>query len=473
MFLYYSGDDCQGAFSYVTLAKSSDKSGNALEGEIPDFNITVNNYSKPRILEGDRMLWFGSSDNGNKEVNKTKHNLTEIIGYFDPVEDLSHFFNKTISLLTDNYIKRYFRRMCKLGYSENSTVEVSAKYSKFCELYKNNNCPDDPDQKVCIKASLMWYEDLNVVGVCYKTWANMISLSNRIEKADRVELIDQLFPYFYIAIFCCLVVFTIGFEYWHEVFSRKLDSIQATIGDYTILLDKLPCGKNFKNYKARDNIASMMTQNGYFIKTINFVFDVSEYVELKKKLSDLIAKKYKKKYTQKETSDLEKFNESQVLLEEEEKQIKILEQKIEIWEKRFEREEVEFMIGKAYVCFNRGEHRDHCFKKFKRSGFLYEWFGVGAKTQDDLMLNVFGQEKKLHVFLPEEPGDILWDNLGGGNTSRTLRRWFAVFIGIVIVVCGMIGLYYLKTEKVFFFNLFLKIKFVNYFFRKLKHRNPK
>lgn len=94
-----------------------------------------------------------------------------------------------------------------------------------------------------------------------------------------------------------------------------------------------------------------------------------------------------------EISNLEKFTESQIMLEKEEIKILDLKEKLHIWERRFENDDVEFMIGKAFVCFSRGEHRDHCYEKFKRCGFLWEWFGLGGNTKKDLLLDVFGVKK--------------------------------------------------------------------------------
>lgn len=442
MYIYNTGNDCQGHTSLLELNTQT----SIIRTSRPANNKVNNkvNTLEPSIQEKFQFNWWNDEEE-EKPKNFTA-DLTEIVDFFDPVDDLSHFFNKTISFLTQNYIKRYFKRICKLGYA--NQTEISAKYIKFCELYKKKKCDIDPDQPVCIKASIMWYQELNVVDICYRNWVKLISLSNRIEKADRNEPVDKLMPYFNITVFCCMLIFTFSFQYWHEVFTRRMNLDSSTIGEYSILLDKLPHGRDYRDYRIRENIESMMQNSGYFVKSINFAFDVREYSELKTKLNKLTEEKYKNKYKMSENEDLDKFAESQVLIEKEEEKIGEIRKKIEMWEQRFQNDEVEFMLGKAYLCFSRGEHRDHCYKKYKRSGFLWRNFGIAGKTDKKLLLDVFAKKKRIDVFLPEEPNDILWENLGFGKQERILRKTLGVFVGFCIITAGMVGLYYLKTEKV-------------------------
>jgi len=53
------------------------------------------------------------------------------------------------------------------------------------------------------------------------------------------------------------------------------------------------------------------------------------------------------------------------------------------------------MIGKAFIYFNRAEHRDFCFERFRRKGWLYKLLGTGENVKDKFIFKVEGKIKRI------------------------------------------------------------------------------
>lgn len=62
-------------------------------------------------------------------------------------------------------------------------------------------------------------------------------------------------------------------------------------------------------------------------------------------------------------------------------------------EKLYAKNDPSLMQGKAFICFNRAEHRDDCYTQFKRTGFVYKLFGFGHTTLNEFFIPV-----RNHVF---------------------------------------------------------------------------
>jgi len=54
----------------------------------------------------------------------------------------------------------------------------------------------------------------------------------------------------------------------------------------------------------------------------------------------------------------------------------------------FAKKDPSLMLGKAFICFNKAKHRDHCYKNFKRTGFIYTHFGFGENTLQQFFIPV-------------------------------------------------------------------------------------
>jgi hypothetical protein len=147
-----------------------------------------------------------------------------------------------------------------------------------------------------VKASTEWYEKERVIGKCYDTFLNSISLSNRYEKNDREEGFDKAFPLLNLLVIILLVMGTLAFEYWHEEYSNKLNTNTVTIGDYTLLITNLPHGENYLGVNLKEILIHSFRQKGYHIKGVNFVYDTDKYTDKKEEFWDSISKLYKIEY---------------------------------------------------------------------------------------------------------------------------------------------------------------------------------
>jgi len=123
-----------------------------------------------------------------------------------------------------------------------------------------------------------------------------------------------------------------------------------------------------------------------------------------------------------------------------------LRNQVKDWDDRFQADDPTIMTGMAFVCFNKGIYRDEIYNTYKKTGFWYDWFGIGSFFNH-----------RIFVHLPDEPNDVLWEALSYTEGNRWIRKSLSYILGVIIICAGFIGLYYLKTEKVnFFFKNFFR-----------------
>lgn len=291
------------------------------------------------------------------------------------------------------------------------------------------------------------------MGKCYDTLLNAVSLSNRIEKDDRQLGLDKAFPYIHFIIVLFLIGGTLGFEYWHEEYSSNLNSDRVTIGDYTLMASGLPRGKKYMNLNLKEIIIHAFRKEGYSVTDVNFVYNTDKYNNLKEKFQKTLNKLYKMEYLRETSSDpfAEVINKADLLdnsvIKESSQyeKAKQIQQEIGELEQEYRLNNSEHMIGKAYIMFNRAEHRDSCYERYKRTGFTYKYFGFGEKTVDQFYLPIMGKQKQIFFDRAKEPNDIIWEDLRYGNKRRFFRGLVSTIISFVIISTGFYAMYYLKT----------------------------
>jgi hypothetical protein len=107
----------------------------------------------------------------------------------------------------------------------------------------------------------------------------------------------------------------------------------------------------------------------------------------------------------------------------------------------------EKMIGKAYIFFHSAKRRDHCYERYKRTGFTYKYFGFGENSDDQFYIPVVGKMRQLFFDRPKEPNDVIWEDLKLSNKRRFFRGLFSTIISFVIISLGFGMMYYLKTNQ--------------------------
>lgn len=195
--------------------------------------------------------------------------------------------------------------------------------------------------------------------------------------------------------------------------------------------------------------------NGYYLKGINFVYNTNKYTQKKEMLWKSISSLYKMEYIKEHNTDqLTEISEKGNLLDDvnfQQNQYWMQAKKIQLeiaeMENAFKLDDTTDMIGKAYIFFSRGEHRDQCYERYKRTGFTYSCFGFGENTDDQLFIDVMGKQKQVFFDRPQEPADVIWENLKYSNESKFIRRQLSTIISFVIISFGFISLYYLKTNQ--------------------------
>ena len=165
--------------------------------------------------------------------------MLDIANAFDPVDNVSNFFTKTIDSLTSSYIQRFFHRICKN--IEGRDIE-KVHYLMFCREYALNKCLEDESQAICKSAANSWYEKQKVQGKCVKNFWNRISIANRIESADRKKDVDQAIPYIHLAVVLVLSIGVLFLEYWHAQYCNEVNAKTVSMADYSLLISGLPFG---------------------------------------------------------------------------------------------------------------------------------------------------------------------------------------------------------------------------------------
>lgn len=377
------------------------------------------------------------------------------------VKDGTGSIKRDFRIICTKYLKT--RRSLAIAVDENSTIkkDFSAGESLAQNIART---------KLITEPFIKFYEDRNVFGRCQKNFINILSLNNRYEWVDRDLFFDKMLPYLHVLIVFVMVVSIVIYEYWHEDYCAILQSNSLSVGDYTLRFYNLPYGRKYMGYPLRENLKTVIRYGDHrnVVRNINFNYDINEYLSKKDELSKQIVIDYRSylKTRLEEIEKLEKENElkginsnnkrdNEPLLGKENTQAetasdktKNLIREIQKFQERYDKDAIELMTGQAHVSFENIHIRDLFYKKFRKKGFCYENFRMFHYREVELSLPVNNGERMIYCKKPNEPNDIIWENLKYSRLSRFFRRLFADFISFFILFLGFFFLYYMKTHQV-------------------------
>lgn len=413
----------------------------------------------------------GEETKGKFKGNETSHAMNQIRRYammhdfhidLNPLDDIfedrdgdgievSEMFGQTIEFFSGNYLRRFFAYVCR---DEDDTEfrNLKENYREFCMKYYFDICDQRPKSKPCMDRAMDFYKKTNVHFSCARTWINLISLSNRIEKADRHSIADAMLPYLYQAIFYFLLIGTLVFQWWHEKFRLKLKQEARELDDISLLLSELPCGEKYTGVDLKKKILDSFEKEGYKIKKIVFAFDIEEFVQLKEEYKELKTTYEKKKYKQRNNlGETALQSEHDELLDKDLQKIQELDKKIKKFEQDFDNRKIELMVGKAFIMFSSSDERNECFEKYRVDGFwnnFFDYFYEDFMKFKFILKDVKGEDIRIQVEDSYEPQDVIWESLKYGYIQKFFRESLSSIIGYIVVISGFFGLYYMKTNQV-------------------------
>ena len=333
------------------------------------------------------------------------------------------------------------------------------------DLEKDTGGKKDNMRLVYIK----FYETHNVFNRCSKNLFNLISLSNRYEDRDRDEFFDRLIPYMHSVIIVTMILGVLYMLYWHEKFVRRYNSEKITIGDFTLMLTQLPFGDDFYKKNLKNEIYKIFNDGTYrnAVADVSFAFDFDEYLQKKNLYAYYAKKNYKKKLkkllnenptniqnSQYSGGSLQRlpsnklFEDQRLLEDDPEANMILVDSELKNLEKKYGEEDTRSMIGIAFVSFNRFDYRNHFLRKYGKKKFCCGLLKFTSYEREKLYMKVDGEEFRVKVGPASEPNEFIWENLKITKRQRFLRRVATDLICLLVVTCGFIWIYYLKTHKV-------------------------
>ena len=450
--LFRGGDDCaqvNGLLQDQIDEKNARRGIPAGELDIPAHDAFLKNrpYTYGTVLQYARQPPHKTHD---FSLNVLSLLFNDVDG--DGLE-ISEIFEQSIGYSTYDYLKRFFEYVCR-DQDEEEKRPLDPEYRNFCKEYYEQGCIDEPKTKACTRKRVNFYSEKNVAFSCEMSWINLISLSNRIEKKDRKTKVDSMLPLAYQAIFYLMVVGILAFQWWQLSYIRQLDDQVLEIGDISLLLTDLPTGDEVNEVSDLEtSIKHAFAVLDYEIKSINFIYDCDEYMKIKEKLvkkrTELAKKNYEKRQDHGEMSDEQRM-ENKALISDGNVEILKLEQRMADIEQKFEEQDEDLMTGKAFISFATTDQRNTCYNKCQVEGIkdkVINFFVPQSKQQILLFLN---EPRRVHVELPYEPNDIIWEDLKYKWYDKLWRRLVSSFIGYSIVIIGFYLLYRFKTGQVSF-----------------------
>jgi len=443
MVYYSSGDDCSGGFEYKPPPLAEER-------------------SRKEFMEFQRAI--------NVDMEAYKDTLPGLIG-LDTFSSVTEAYSQfTTTVIYKYYISRIFSSLCSAD-----RILKDKYYVGFCEVYRKEDCANQVPKLSCFVASMAFYENIAITDKkCTPKFIHYISLGNKIDITDEEVLADGIIEIIKMLAFPVLLSMALWFQYWHEKYSRDLRSKGGTLGQFTILIDNVPTNSPFKDRELRKAIfdvfnkqgVSLKRPEGYRTKSISFMYDVVEYLgkldEIKNLMSQLGEPSLPLGAVLRVISN-DKDKEEAVLNDSaQDKNKTIIDQidkirgELKVIETRFDDEDQDLMIGKAFISFNTIEERNEVLrllsKRFNFCGGILSSYGPDARVLSlkvpDERVDRPPKEILLDVSIPPEPQDIKWENQSYSATNRFLRQLCSIIISIIILMVGFSVMYFLKTTTV-------------------------
>lgn len=335
-----------------------------------------------------------------------------------------------------------------------------------CKKYKNDGCYDNYSDE-CVDQSIAKFKIVYEHRVCYRNFINTVSegnravLSNDEEKDQQTEesvrvMLKMVNIVLTVFSFIILFIFVLHMQFYHEKMVRIYDSKNLTVEDFSAKLIGLPHGKNLKGVTGmkdlvRDTIENSAMHNNKPLKVtqVNFVYDTSEYIKLRKQLQDVIVDEQKLLFQEEESQqDYERDmsqNYKMPLLAQSQLQDFVSEKnsilkRLAELEKKYDEGAAELLTGMAFVSFEDLHQVD----LFKSQRFNYNIFrlccrcGRSRNYKGPLKFEVKGKKFKSYAEEPEEPNDIIWENQSYSSFKLFLRWVAGIMLAILVLLMGFI-----------------------------------
>ena len=322
---------------------------------------------------------------------------------------------------------------------------------------------------------------------CYKTFFNILSLSNMYNKKNLSDLYKKIKPVMDVSILVLLICLVLGLEIWHDKYEKDVHSKRTTIGEFTLLLHGLPHGKRYAGLPVRRKLLELMKEEGFDVASVNFAHNVSKYEKEKKKLGQKVThhNTLQKKETESQThhepsssltdgsrelmgllnqgqnedpSQLgeatDRTKEAQLKRAPSRKMLKArkdilsFQKRIQVLETMFRKDDPESMIGKAFISFERLLHKRQCLKTYGRSGWPYKFLQICWCSKKRLYMHVESKKFRLSFEKASEPNDVIWGNLKYNGWFRLLMSLLGMLIAFLVMIISFFLLYTLKVQDV-------------------------
>ena len=218
-------------------------------------------------------------------------------------------------------------------------------------------------------------------------------------------------------------------------FNYVRDEERTTPSDYTILIKGLNTpGKNYDLKKTLEVYFKSFDKE-IEIEKINYIYNISEYVE--------IVKKYL--LIQKKISILEFKQENPDKIDQLRLKSKELKDKLEIITKEFKQKMKKKFTGEAFITFAKQKHMRKVVEKSHTNIFFFKL-----------------QKGSYKITRAKEPNDIIWENFGLTGAQKFIKKLISFLITFIIIAISFTIIYAFKViqrsnQIQFIYNILISI----------------
>ncbi|EAR90379.2 transmembrane protein, putative (macronuclear) [Tetrahymena thermophila SB210] len=252
---------------------------------------------------------------------------------------------------------------------------------------------------------------------CQSSFINNLSIINRNDANGQFQ--TQAGLNFLTTI--TLIVASVILRKQMSTMSKQINIDNITAGDFTVMVTNLQIGTT--EQQLVDYIKSWTKNYGEIqIIKVNFAYDISNYIKIKRKHQELVLKQIKEKASLKE-----KFQDTSHLLTKISQEIDELEKQISITEENFKTGNF-VRSGAAFVTFGSDNTAELVTKIFKRNFF----------SRIIRSITRFGSlnGKVISIKRAPEPNDIYWENLCYTQFEKFTSNLITHFFTAILLVAA-------------------------------------
>ena len=437
-------------------------------------DLNVSSYLDPKLNELGDELKVRGEENAEKYVFDSGW-VQEREKFLEDQKELKNVGGNMVKCFMRNVLTRFLRKfydnICefseKLKITKNSSKDeklakdICVGYKKSVnKVQKKLQIKKEEAQKQVILGSdelVKYYEQEFVFDRCEKSFFNVLSLSNRYMLFKPSITDDWIIPSIEVILAVALLIGLIAFEYWHEKFYAEFVDVKTAIGEFTLMIENLPCGPEYEGKfdiqqtlrqlieDDRDN-HGLPVQKKVEIQEFSYAFNPKHYLSMKEKMHQKRAEEYRIDLENRVEAlesgsfqdDHSEFSETVERKARVQAEIHMLRASLAETLNGYTKLKKTDMLGVAFVTINDAEDLDHIRLRYAPRKCL-GIFGCCSKKRNMWMRDpLTGKEIDLRVSQAREPGDIIWANLGIPPWQRALREFITIFL--IILSCGL-GLY--------------------------------